>query len=60
MKRNRTGYRVEVYWEEFGTLNEGGMMDCRNTELTRKPTKREMTKIKAALSVVLKRLKLTR
>lgn len=42
MKKARTGYRLSLFWEEFGTLNEGGMEDVRDIELVQKPTKKEM------------------
>jgi len=50
MKRERKGYRIEVYWEEFGTVKEGGMEDCRYHEVTRKPTKRDMTRLEKVLA----------
>jgi len=56
MKRSRTGFRVEVYWEEFGTTAEGTMEDCRHHEIKRKPTKREMAKIEKGLAEILERL----
>lgn len=49
----RSGFRVEVFWEEFGTLKEGSMEDCRQLEVNRKPTKYDMAKIEAGLRKVL-------
>lgn len=53
MKKGRTGFRVEVYWEEFGTVNEGSMEDPRFHEVKRKPTKRDMAKIEKGLEKLL-------
>jgi hypothetical protein len=56
MKRKRTGFRVEVYWEEFGTTAEGTMEDPRYHEVSRRPSAREMTKIEKGLAEILKKL----
>lgn len=53
MKRSRKGYRIEIFWEEFGTTAEGTMNDCRYHEVLRKPTKRDMTKIEKELERIL-------
>lgn len=45
MKKSRTGYRIEMFWEEFGTINEGGMEDGRTVEVTRKPSQAEMNNL---------------
>lgn len=47
------GFRIEVFWEETGTVNEGGMEDGRQIQIKRKPTKREMTKIEKQLGELL-------
>lgn len=50
MKREpRSGWTIEVYWEEFGTPDEGTMHDRRYHEVRRKPTAREMTCIEKAI-----------
>ena len=49
-------YRVEVFWEERGTVKEGGMEDSRYHKVKRQPTKTDMTAIKGALKRELKRL----
>ena len=46
-------YRIEFYWEERGTVEQGGMNDCRYHSIKRKPTKREMTKIERGLRAIL-------
>lgn len=50
------GFRVSVYWEEVGTIQEGGMNDERQLTVTRKPTGPEMTKIENAVEQKLKEL----
>lgn len=53
-KKVRTGYRLSVFWEEFGTLNEGGMEDVRDIELASKPDKKEMDLIVRLLTEALR------
>jgi hypothetical protein len=53
-KKVRTGYRLSIFWEEFGTLNEGGMEDTRDIELISKPTKKEMDLIERLLTEALR------
>ncbi len=53
MRKNRHGWRVEVFWEEFGTVNEGGMEDGRYHEVIRKPTAADMNWIEASLKKIL-------
>jgi hypothetical protein len=54
------GFRVSVYWEEFGTVEEGGMNDEQTTTVKRKPTSQEMREIKRAIQKKLKELGLVR
>ena len=42
---HRTGFKIEVYWGQFGTIDEGSMYDPRYHEVKRKPTAREMNRI---------------
>ncbi len=53
MRKNRQGFRVSVYWEEFGTVNEGGIEDERYREVVRKPTAADMTWIERSLEKTL-------
>lgn len=48
-KKEKTGYRLSLFWEEFGTLNEGGMEDVRDIQLATKPTKEQMDLIERLL-----------
>ena len=56
MKKQRTGFRVEIFWEEFGTTAEGSMEDCRHHEIHREPTDAEMTEIENGLRELLLRI----
>lgn len=49
MKSKRQGFRIEIYWEEFGTMAEGGMEDRRHHEILRPPTEGEMLWIERRL-----------
>lgn len=52
----KKGFRIEVFWEETGTVNEGGMEDGRQIVIERRPTKQEMTRIEAALEDLLDKM----
>lgn len=51
---------MEVFWEEFGTVKEGLMMDGRYHELKRRPTRRDMDRLEKGLADLLKELGLKR
>lgn len=53
-KKARSGYRLSIFWEEFGTLNEGGIEDLRDIQLASKPTKKEMDLIERLLTEALR------
>jgi hypothetical protein len=54
MATQRKGYRISIFWEEFGTLNEGGIEDIRNIEIASKPSKKEMDLIERLLTEALR------
>lgn len=49
----KQGFRIGIYWEEFGTVEEGGMNDDRSIVVAEKPTKRTMDRIEKALTEIL-------
>lgn len=49
----KASYRISIFWEEIGTVNEGGMEGERDIDITRKPTKVDMVKIEIAMRKVL-------
>lgn len=56
VRKTRSGHRLEVYWEEFGTMDEGSMKDRRYHEIARAPTRREMTRVEKGLAELLSKL----
>lgn len=56
MRRPKAGYRVSVYWEEFGTTAEGSMEGERTVVVARRPSGREMAFIERGLKRILEGL----
>lgn len=53
-KKAKTGYRLSIFWEEFGTLEEGGMEDGRDIELSIRPTEKQMDLIENLVTEALR------
>lgn len=53
-KKAKTGYRLSIFWEEFGTTKEGGIEDVRDIELSSKPNKNQMDLIERLLTEALR------
>lgn len=58
MKSKRQGFRIEIYWEEFGNAAEGGMEDRRYHEIVHAPTPAQMNVIEHRLKEILLSLEL--
>lgn len=55
-KRKEPGFRISLFWEQTGGLEEGGMEDVRDIRIARKPTVHEMNLIELGVTILAAKL----